>query len=735
MENDDDQGWSLVSGRNKSSKLFNKQKPDIATARDFNKENISSTTTFFFTNFPERYGAKAIFNAFHNYGEVVEVVIPIKRDKGGRRFGFARFAEVGDTDNLVKELDKVVFGGVKISVNVSRFQRPVEKVGAEGRERRSIKYQPLNDRSRIKSISRAHSPPSRKYGSHSYAQVAQSGHQKVVLSYEVEKSVMGNYLKAFIGVAANPGTTYNIQEAFHSQGYFGVKVTPLGSNLALLEGQEEGEVEALMVDAKDWLDQWFKEIRPWNPNDIDLERIVWLRIFGVPIHAWNDDFFSQVTKPWGAFIKSDNVTCTKLSMDVARLLIRTSCQKPIDEFINVRINGVIFHIRVLEDSYGPMRLMIPQAIGTDGIDQGSNCSEEEEKEEEERRLMEVEEVQAEEIDSEGEGENLLAFNSVVNGNNGPLLNCDQGAVFNIGKEANKDNSNYIPNVINHDNLNSGGGVKELDGGVTKVDRLAGVVGKELGQGDGEGGPTLSINPTQAVKGGVCRKKSKSGDMGRSNKPTLSEGDADRGKEKRKGGVYSNGPSGVYKLLNKSPIPGVSSSQQIGSVTKKGKATCPYIPPSPSLRRQHLMAKSLSNRPSHTISANDSIPVLPALSVLSSSAGGEVESCPPLEDGVTRGPVMFNQPSSTAGSIGSSSILSADIRNCNVRFLKNLEHKVVSKVWKGALDLGVMCNSMGDRGGAELAGDMEEVCLQEIQDNEKRDEAGKLRREHLKSLHQ
>jgi hypothetical protein len=68
-------------------------------------------------------------------------------------------------------------------------------------------------------------------------------------------------------------------------------------------------------------------------------------------------------------------------------------------------------------------------------------------------------------------------------------------------------------------------------------------------------------------------------------------------------------------------------------------------------------------------------------------------------------------------------------------LKNLEHKVVSKVWKGALDLGVMCNSMGDRGGAELAGDMEEVCLQEIQDNEKRDEAGKLRREHLKSLHQ
>jgi hypothetical protein len=27
--------------------------------------------------------------------------------------------------------------------------------------------------------------------------------------------------------------------------------------LALLEGQEEGEVETLMDDAKGWLDQWF----------------------------------------------------------------------------------------------------------------------------------------------------------------------------------------------------------------------------------------------------------------------------------------------------------------------------------------------------------------------------------------------------------------------------------------------------------------------------------------------
>jgi hypothetical protein len=140
-------------------------------------------------------------------------------------------------------------------------------------------------------------------------------------------------------------------------------------------------VEALLTDAKDWLDQWFKEIRPWNPKDIDPERIVWLRNFGIPIHAWNNDFFEQVTKPWGTLLKSDDRTSKKLTMDVARLLIRTSSQKPIDEFFDVKINGDIYHLHILEDSYGPMRIMLSQSKGTDGRDQGSACSDDDTEEE------------------------------------------------------------------------------------------------------------------------------------------------------------------------------------------------------------------------------------------------------------------------------------------------------------------------------------------------------------------
>jgi hypothetical protein len=48
----------------------------------------------------------------------------------------------------------------------------------------------------------------------------------IFLSYEAEQEDLLRCQKAFIGVVAQPGMSYNIQEAFHREGYFGVKITP-----------------------------------------------------------------------------------------------------------------------------------------------------------------------------------------------------------------------------------------------------------------------------------------------------------------------------------------------------------------------------------------------------------------------------------------------------------------------------------------------------------------------------
>jgi hypothetical protein len=97
--------------------------------------------------------------------------------------------------------------------------------------------------------------------------------------------------------------------------------------------------------------------------------------------------------------------------------------------------------------------------------------------------------------------------------------------------------------------------------------------------------------------------------------------------------------------------------------------------------------------------------------------------------------------SSIGPIGNSfsnnSINSSDIRNCNRLFLKNYEQEVASKVWSGALVLGVEETlNLGDSSKVLEQGNGVVVdCIKEIQFNEKRDEEESIKRERLKSVHQ
>jgi hypothetical protein len=89
------------------------------------------------------------------------------------------------------------------------------------------------------------------------------------------------------------------------------------------------------------------------------------------------------------------------------------------------------------------------------------------------------------------------------------------------------------------------------------------------------------------------------------------------------------------------------------------------------------------------------------------------------------------------SLCSSSINSSDIRNCNKLFLKKFEQEVASKLWSGALVLGVEETvNLGESSKAiEQGSGIVVDCIKEIQVNEKRDEVKSIKREHKKSIHQ
>lgn len=70
---------------------------------------------------------------------------------------------------------------------------------------------------------------------------------------------------------------HNIQEAFHMEGVFSIKVTSLGANMCLLEEGDERENKTLVEEASNQIGQWFDEIKGWTTEAVDNERLTWTR--------------------------------------------------------------------------------------------------------------------------------------------------------------------------------------------------------------------------------------------------------------------------------------------------------------------------------------------------------------------------------------------------------------------------------------------------------------------------
>ncbi|GAU41124.1 hypothetical protein TSUD_288140 [Trifolium subterraneum] len=79
------------------------------------------------------------------------------------------------------------------------------------------------------------------------------------------------------------------------------------------------------------------------------DRAIWIRLYGVPIHAWRETFFRKVLELTGEVIVQDEDTCKKRRLDFARVLVRTSSLSFIIQVEKVMIDGDFYVIRLLEE--------------------------------------------------------------------------------------------------------------------------------------------------------------------------------------------------------------------------------------------------------------------------------------------------------------------------------------------------------------------------------------------------
>lgn len=126
--------------------------------------------------------------------------------------------------------------------------------------------------------------------------------------------------------------------------------------MCLLKDKEDGFISELIWDCSTWWKQWFKEIRPWNVFDGDLERLMWIHIYGVQCHVWYSNFFVFLVNSFGSFICLDENMTNKSYIDIARVMVRVPTSFTLVEDINVVVDSVEFRVVLREDYFRLMQI-------------------------------------------------------------------------------------------------------------------------------------------------------------------------------------------------------------------------------------------------------------------------------------------------------------------------------------------------------------------------------------------
>jgi hypothetical protein len=366
-------------------------------------ENTSSGlkryVTFYFTNFPIQSSIFYLRKGFEVCGILEDVYVPRKRNKLGQPYGFVRFSNVRDITKLNKALNAVSFGDFRVRAQVARFDRNLEplaetvRAGAGkfkggvvpdctqlqkqrasvGNGKAPVEVQPQHD-----TVAQAEGVPVpqegvkvgsvlvrlgerrarvdggnvRKQGEAVQVEEATDNEQDSRIFLRSYRSVSDDAAWAQRGVVAtvaNGDAVPVVRRRLQDAGFKELDILHLGGDRVLVRSPEGADVLKVFDQARDFFTLCFSHWVRWEKTVIPFQRGAWVRIYGIPLHAWNVNFFRLCVMDCGRFLRPDSYTVARDRLDYARVLISTSALAVVKKEEKLLVDGSLVEIQIIEE--------------------------------------------------------------------------------------------------------------------------------------------------------------------------------------------------------------------------------------------------------------------------------------------------------------------------------------------------------------------------------------------------
>jgi hypothetical protein len=108
-------------------------------------------------------------------------------------------------------------------------------------------------------------------------------------------------------------------------------------------------VAPILENAREFFNMIFSHWERWEGQVTPLQRGAWVRLYGVPLHAWNERFFKLCVFDCGRFLRADSYTVEKDRLDFARILIATSSLVVVKRVERLLVDDTLIEVQVIEE--------------------------------------------------------------------------------------------------------------------------------------------------------------------------------------------------------------------------------------------------------------------------------------------------------------------------------------------------------------------------------------------------
>jgi hypothetical protein len=151
-----------------------------------------------------------------------------------------------------------------------------------------------------------------------------------------------------VATIASGDVTPVVRSRVKDAGFTDVDILHLGADRVFVR-HVEGWMWRLLENAREFFDMIFSHWERWDRQATPFQWGAWVRLYGIPLHAWNEKFFKLCVFDRGRFLRADIYTVEKDRLKFARVLIATSSLEVVKRVERLLVDDVLVDVQVIEE--------------------------------------------------------------------------------------------------------------------------------------------------------------------------------------------------------------------------------------------------------------------------------------------------------------------------------------------------------------------------------------------------